>query len=175
MSYQVRLKRNEYFAIYKDDRMIFSYPSDRIVNIEECLLLDCEDMSHKFSDLLNFCLTINTNEKVFNIEHFYDNDIIKIKIKEQLDSIRGKLDIKLKHNETIVSIKSYNYPKLYYSNKKFFELFIRGENSLNDNIPIERKVKYYEYEYEDISSIINMLNEMTFQDMFLMYLSYFIQ
>lgn len=175
MSYYVRLKKNEYFVIYKDDRMIFSYPSDCIVNIKECLLLDCDDMSHKFLDLLNFCLTTNTNKKVFNIEYSYDNDIVKIKIKEQLDSIRGKLDIKLRHNETIVSIKSCSYPKLYYSNKSFFELFIRGENLLNDNIPIERKVKYYEYEYEDISSIINMLNEMTFQDMFLMYLSYFIQ
>lgn len=173
MSYYVRLKRNEYFAIYKDDRMIFSYPSNCIVNIEECLLLDCEDMSHKFLNLLNFCLTTDTNKKVFNIEYSYDNDIVKIKIKEQLDPIRGKLDIKLKHNETIISIKSYNYPELYYSNKRFFELFIRGENSLKDNICIERKVKYCEY--EDISSIINMLNEMTFQDMFLMYLSYFIQ
>lgn len=173
MSYYVRFKKNEYFVIYKYDKIIFSYPSDCIINIKECLLLDCEDMSYKFSNLLNFCLTINTNEKVFNIEHFYNNDIVKIKIKEQLDSIRGKLDIKFRHNETIVSVKSYNYPELYYSNKKFFELFIRGENLLNDNIPIERKVKYYEYEY--ISSIINMLNEMTFQDMFLMYLSCFIQ
>lgn len=173
MSYYVRLKRNEYFAIYKNDRMIFSYPSDCIINIKKCLLLDCEDISHKFSDLLNFCLTINTNKKVFNIEYSYDNDIVKIKIKEQLDIIRGKLDIKLKHNETIISIKSYNYPELYYSNKRFFELFTRGENSLKDNICIERKVKHYEY--EDIFSIISMLNEMTFQDMFLMYLSYFIQ
>lgn len=173
MSYYVRLKRNEYFAIYKDDRMIFSYPSNCIVNIEECLLLDCDDMSHNFSNLLNFCLTINTSKKVFNIEYSYDNDIVKIKIKEQLDIIRGKLNIRLKHNETIISIKSYNYPELYYSNKSFFELFIRGENLLRDDIFIERQVKYYEY--EDISSIINMLNEMTFQDMFLTNLSCFIQ
>lgn len=173
MSYYVRLKRNEYFAIYKDDRMIFSYPSNCIVNIEECLLLDCDDMSHNFLNLLNFCLTINTNKKVFNIEYSYDNDIVKIKIKEQLDIIRGKLNIRLKHNETIISIKSYNYPELYYSNKRFFELFIRGENLLRDDIFIEREVKYYEY--EDISSIINMLNEMTFQDMFLTNLSCFIQ
>ena len=173
MSYYVRFKKNEYFVIYKGDRMIFSYPSNCIINIEECLLLDCEDMTHKFSNLLNFCLTTNTNKKVFNIEYSYDNDIVKIKIKEQLDSIRGKLDIKLKHNGTIILIKSYNYPELYYSNKRFFELFIRGENLFSDNICIERKVEHYEY--EDISSIINMLNEMTFQDMFLMYLSYFIR
>lgn len=124
MSYYVRLKRNEYFAIYKDDRMIFSYPSDCIVNIKECLLLDCDDMSHKFLNLLNFCLTTNTNKKVFNIEYSYDNDIIKIKIKEQLDSIRGKLDIKLKHNETIISIKLCSYPKLYYSNKSFLSFLL---------------------------------------------------
>lgn len=173
MSYYVRFKKNEYFAIYKDDRMIFSYPSDCIVNIKKCLLLDCEDMSHNFLNLLNFCLTTNTNKKVFNIEHFYDNDIVKIEIKEQLDSIRGKLDIRLRHNETVISIKSYSYPELYYSNKRFFKLYIRGGNLLKDNLYIERKVKYYEY--EDISSIINMLNEMTFQDMFLMYLSYFVR
>ena len=87
--------------------------------------------------------------------------------------IRGKLDIRLKHNETTVLIKSYTHPELYYSNKRFLELFIRGESLFNDNICIERKVKYYEY--EDISSIINMLNEMTFQDMFLMYLSCFVR
>lgn len=104
--------------------MIFSYPSDCIVNIKECLLLDCDDMSHKFLDLLNFCLTTNTNKKVFNIEYSYDNDIVKIKIKEQLDSIRGKLDIKLKHNETIISIKSCSYPKLYYSNKSFLNFLL---------------------------------------------------
>lgn len=173
MSYYIRFKKNEYFAIYKDNRIIFSYPSDCVVNIKECLLLDCEDMSHKFSDLLSFCLTISTNKKIFNIEHSYDNDIVKIKIKEQLDVIRRKLDIKLRHNETVISIKSYGYPELYYSNKRFFNLYIRGGNLLNDNICIERKVKYYEY--EDISSIINMLNEMTFQDMFLMYLSYFVR
>lgn len=173
MSYYVRFKINKYFVIYKDDRMIFSYPSDCIINTEECLFLDCKNMSSKFLNLLNFCLTTNTNKKVFNIEYSYDNDIVKIEIKEQLDIIRGKLDIKLRHNETIISIKSYNYPKLYYSNKRFFEFFIRGENLLNDNVRIERKVKYYEY--EEISSIINMLNEMTFQDMFLMYLSYFVR
>lgn len=130
-------------------------------------------MSSNFLNLLNFCLIANANKKVFNIEYSYDNDIIKIKIKEQLDVIRGKLDIRLKHNETIVLIKSYQYPELHYSNKRFFEFFIRGIVLLNDNICIERKVKYYEY--EDISNIINMLNEMTFQDMFLMYLSYFVR
>lgn len=173
MSYYVRFKKNEYFVIYKDDRMIFSYPSDCVINIEECLFLDYKDMSSNFLNLLNFCLVINTNKKVFNIEYSYDNDIIKIKIKEQLDVIRGKLDIRLKHNETTVLIKSYTHPELYYSNKRFLELFIRGESLFNDNICIERKVKYYEY--EDISSIINMLNEMTFQDMFLMYLSCFVR
>lgn len=173
MSYYVRFKINEYFAIYKDDKMIFSYPSGCIINIEECLFLDCNNMFSKFLNLLNFCLIINANKKVFNIEYSYDNDIIKIEIKEQLDVIRGKLDIRFKHNGTIILIKSYQYPELYYSNKRFFELFIRGENSLNDNICIERRVK--PYEYEDISSIINMLNEITFQDMFLMYLSCFIR
>ena len=173
MSYYVRFKINKYFAIYKDDRMIFSYPLDCIINIKECLFLDCKTMSSKFLNLLNFCLIANTNKKVFNIEYSYDNDIIKIKIKEQLDIIRGKLDIKLRHNETTILIKSYNYPELYYSNKRFFEFFIRGDSLFNDNICIEREVKYYEY--EDISSIINMLNEMTFQDMFLMYLSYFVR
>lgn len=173
MSYYVRFKINKYFAIYKDDRMIFSYLSDCIINIKECLFIDCKNMSSNFLNLLNFCLIANANKKVFNIEYSYDNDIIKIKIKEQLDVIRGKLDIRLKHNETIVLIKSYQYPELYYSNKRFFEFFIRGRVLLNDNICIERKVKYYEY--EDISNIINMLNEMTFQDMFLMYLSYFVR
>lgn len=173
MSYYVRFKRNEYFAIYKDDRMIFSHPSDCIIDIEKCLFLDCKNMSSNFLNLLNFCLIINTNKKAFNIEYSYDNDIVKIEIKEQPDVIRGKLDIRLKHNETIILIKSCNYPELHYSNKRFFELFIRGNSLLNDNICIERKVKYYEY--EDISSIINMLNEMTFQDMFLMYLSCFVR
>lgn len=173
MSYYVRFKINKYFAIYKDDKMIFSHPSDYIINTEECLFLDCKSMSSKFLNLLNFCLTTNTNKKVFNIEYSYDNDIVKIEIKEQLDIIRGKLDIKLRYNESVISIKSYNYPELYYSNKRFFEFFIRGENLLNDNVRIERKVKYYEY--EEISSIINMLNEMTLQDMFLMYLSCFVR
>lgn len=173
MSYYVRFKINKYFAIYKDDRMIFSYPSDYIINIKECLFLDCNDASPNFLSILNFCLTINTSKKVFNIEYSYDNDIIKIKIKEQLDVIRGKLNIRFKHNETVVLIKSYQYPELYYSNKRFFEFFIRGDSLFNDNICIERRVKYYEY--EDISSIINMLNEMTFQDMFLMYLSHFVR
>lgn len=65
MSYYVRFKINKYFAIYKDDKMIFSYPSDCIINIEECLFLDCKNMSHKFLNLLNFCLTTNTNKKSF--------------------------------------------------------------------------------------------------------------
>lgn len=124
MSYYVRFKINEYFAIYKDDKMIFSYPSGCIINIEECLFLDCKNMSSKFLNLLNFCLIINANKKVFNIEYSCDNDIIKIEIKEQLDVIRAKLDIRFKHNETTILIKSYQYPELYYSNKRFLSFLL---------------------------------------------------